>query len=416
MKFTWRHDIPSKIGQPQHTTSPDRSICPNPLAKQAKQMTWVESTAQLQGHAWQGDPETQLRSSLSSCVSHPSGLPPLQQMLVAGDLIGIAIVDLNPSVAAILDELLHWLATQAVQSEHVAVVLPMGTIPPATLCQFERVQAAHEGVHWVKHDPQDPQGSSYLAANAAASPIYINRVLVDADVVIAIRSPLSPHPEAQAIAMACELYPQFTNFETWSRLFQTYAQVPDKKGWQAEVVESEEWLGIIFWIECLHHPNGQIQTLLSGDRKSLSVAREASYSNYSTPSTSPVSQMIVLDVPKKLDWNWPHWLAAIDRLRCEQPEPPKILLHGELPPWPITHHDNESPETADEALAEWIKMVCERVGTEGDLWVLGPKVEKLAEIPGWFWLDSESEADKLLDRFDDRQLVCGTSLLAGQLG
>ena len=62
-------------------------------------MTWVESTAQLQGHAWQGDPETQLRSSLSSCVSHPSGLPPLQQMLVAGDLIGIAIVDLNPSVA-----------------------------------------------------------------------------------------------------------------------------------------------------------------------------------------------------------------------------------------------------------------------------------------------------------------------------
>ena len=141
-------------------------------------MTWVESTAQLQGHAWQGDPETQLRSSLSSCVSHPSGLPPLQQMLVAGDLIGIAIVDLTPSVAAILDELLHWLATQAVQSEHVAVVLPMGTIPPATLCQFERVQAAHKGVHWVKHDPQDPQGSSYLAANAAASPIYINRVPV----------------------------------------------------------------------------------------------------------------------------------------------------------------------------------------------------------------------------------------------
>ena len=66
------------------------------------------------------------------------------------------------------------------------------------------------GFHTINvqvHDTENPAGLAYLAANADDQPVYVNRILVDADVVIPVGCPLPGHANQQ---VDC-IYPDFSN-------------------------------------------------------------------------------------------------------------------------------------------------------------------------------------------------------------
>lgn len=371
-------------------------------------MNWEDLKSQLSQLRWQGTTVSDCDATLTACLQSPAGLPPLDQMLVAGDLIAIAMGDLMGTSAQLLEALLNWLADHAVSPEHIAVVLPMGATRSEGLPTIEVIQEAHSGVNWVKHDPQDPYASAYLAADTDAHPIYFNRALIDADVVIGIRSSRGTHPKAHPIAMTSELYPQFTNQETWDRLFKSYAaKAKPKRSWKDEIIEAEEWLGFVFWIESFLAPDGSLARLQAGDHKQLSHLRATILHSLWSQQEKAQPDLVVIDVPEPLGWNWSDWLTVIDQVRCSRPEPPKVLLRGHLPDWP--HRPDEMPDapTAEELFSQWIEMECERLAAEESIWVLGPPIPELSETAGWFWLDNVAEAAKLIERFESPQLVSG---------
>ena len=62
------------------------------------------------------------------------------------------------------------------------------------------------------HDPVDPNAVAYIAASRPGNPIYINRALFDADVVIPIGSICANDRDDRPI-----LYPEFSSAETIAR-------------------------------------------------------------------------------------------------------------------------------------------------------------------------------------------------------
>ena len=372
-------------------------------------MDWEDLKSQLSQLRWQGTPAADVDTALTACLEDPAGLPPLDQMLVAGDLIAIGMEDLTNTSAQLLDALLNWLSGHAVSPEHLAVVLPMGATRSQGLPAVEAIQESHPGVNWVKHDPQDPYASAYLAADADAHPIYFNRALIDADVLIGIRSSRGTHPKARPIAMASELYPQFTNQETWERLYKSFAlKSKPKRSWKEAVIEAEDWLGFVFWIESFQDPDGNLARLQAGNHQQLDHLRSSNLHSLWLQNEGPQTDLTVIDVPDSLGWTWTDWLTAIDKVRCSQPEPPKVLLRGALPEWPHRPDEPQEPPAAEDLLSQWIEMECERLAADESIWVLGPSISELQEAAGWFWLDNVAEAAKLIERFENTQLVNGS--------
>jgi hypothetical protein len=140
---------------------------------------------------------------------------------------------------------------------------------------------------------------SYLAANEAGEPIYLNRQLVDADVVLPIGFPSSSDVPANRDC----LYPDFSSVEVRDRFdsgeMTTRAQ-------SNEIELANDTLGSFFSIQVVHGPGGKIEKIVTGARESvLRVARNAADEvwKYSGPKNSLVTLATIETVSNRTTWD-----------------------------------------------------------------------------------------------------------------
>ncbi len=108
--------------------------------------------------------------------STPHG-PPLAAHVVPGDRAAIALAGEIPQGEAVLAALRGCLASGGV-AESDLTVLAAAPLDPAS--------PPHPPAGAMSFDPAVESGTAYLAADAEARPLYFSRVLVDADVVVAV--------------------------------------------------------------------------------------------------------------------------------------------------------------------------------------------------------------------------------------
>ena len=102
----------------------------------------------------------------------PSTSPKLESVVVPGDRVAIALDPAAPGWSPILREMLACLRDGGVASVDVIAPEPCDGLP--------------EGATLHVHDPADREGMAYLATTSLDSRVYLNRRLVDADVVLAL--------------------------------------------------------------------------------------------------------------------------------------------------------------------------------------------------------------------------------------
>ena len=121
-------------------------------------------------------------------LAAPHKFPRLAQSIVAGDKVALAVDRFVPAadeiVAAVVDEL----TTHGVAWDDVTVVAAdksgsrttprLATVPPSA--------TSHRAPRFEVHDPADRGRLGYLTNTKSGRPLYLNRTLLDADVVIAI--------------------------------------------------------------------------------------------------------------------------------------------------------------------------------------------------------------------------------------
>jgi nickel-dependent lactate racemase len=126
--------------------------------------------------------------------------------------------------------------------------------------------AVRDLIEIVRHDPHHRDGLSYLAANHHGEPIYINRRLVDADVVLpigCIRLPSSPG----YFGVSAALYPTFSDAATIDRFRATDADSPaDEMACRRREAEEMAWLlGVMLTIQIVPAAAGVALHVVAGN-------------------------------------------------------------------------------------------------------------------------------------------------------
>lgn len=127
------------------------------------------------------------RELVCAAVATPADGPPLEAHVVPGDRVVVAVAGDAPQAAAVLAAITDQLRaagvevadTKALFAEPLEPLRPGADLPVGT--------AAGIGETAV-FDPANDAATAYLVADQAGNPLYLARLLVDADVVVAVGS------------------------------------------------------------------------------------------------------------------------------------------------------------------------------------------------------------------------------------
>jgi nickel-dependent lactate racemase len=138
---------------------------------------------------WDGCPlpvPADLTAQLRNALANPLDFPSIEQAIVPGDRVAILVDPLLPQMVELVSACISYLLEHGVQAEQLVVVLASHEPEDAMELRNALTQVAGEEIPIELHDADDQNKVAYVAANEESNPIYMNRTIVDADVVLPI--------------------------------------------------------------------------------------------------------------------------------------------------------------------------------------------------------------------------------------
>ena len=129
-------------------------------------------------------PVADIQVAVDAALASPLDIASVDQAIVSGDIVAIAVDPSTPSLPQVVGGVARWLVEHGCLPENLRIVLADKEAHDPLQDYLRQVGVATIPIE--VHDPDDVQGLSYLAADEEAQAIYLNRTLVDADVVIPI--------------------------------------------------------------------------------------------------------------------------------------------------------------------------------------------------------------------------------------
>jgi nickel-dependent lactate racemase len=231
-------------------------------------------------------------AAVAAALSHPLHFPPFAQAVVPGDRVVIALDAGTPQVDAVVAGVIHTLCQASVQVEDITILAPPsetnGSVRSRVLAGLEPQMA--QQVQVAIHAPDVEGQLAYLAATTDGHPIYLNRLLCDADVVLPVETARVDSSLGYLGLHAC-LYPAFSDLETQARFRVPEATtVQYRRQRHREEANEVAWLlGIQFAVQVIPGPGDSILHVLAGQvdeiaQRSQRLCREAW--TYAVPRTA----------------------------------------------------------------------------------------------------------------------------------
>jgi nickel-dependent lactate racemase len=123
---------------------------------------------------------------IAKALDEPIDFPPLPLAIIDEDYIAIAVEDGVPEVNSIVCEVARYLVQHGKRQEMITIVLGSDNQDWRDRLLVELAQHDLSQISVVKHEPTHHDSHGYIAASASADPIYIQRNLVEAEVVIPV--------------------------------------------------------------------------------------------------------------------------------------------------------------------------------------------------------------------------------------
>jgi nickel-dependent lactate racemase len=209
-------------------------------------------------------------AAVAAALMSPLSYPPLKQAVVPGDQVVIALDAGTPQVASVVAGIVHTLCDASVEAGDITILAPEVPAGGGLAELRKKVLAGLD--HGVARDVQvaihDPVGEgklAYLAATSDGHPIYLNRLLCDADVVLPVETARVDSSLGYLGVHAC-LYPGFSDRETQAR-FRVPAATTVRNQQQRHREEANEvaWLlGIQFALQIIPGPGDSVLHVLAG--------------------------------------------------------------------------------------------------------------------------------------------------------
>jgi nickel-dependent lactate racemase len=137
-----------------------------------------------------------LGACLAAALSKPIGAPPLRELARAAKRVAIVVPDYtrDTPTAAMLPPVLAELDAAGVEPDAVSIVGATGTHRPMSEAQLARAvgQDVVRAYRVASHDAKDAANLVRVGTSPAGTPIWLNRAVAEADLVVAVGS-VKPH-------------------------------------------------------------------------------------------------------------------------------------------------------------------------------------------------------------------------------
>jgi nickel-dependent lactate racemase len=359
--------------------------------------------------------------TLQNLLAAPRDFPPLNQAIVPGDQIVIAVGPDVPRAATLIAAVVKYLLAYDVNAEQICILQTQAQEQSGISLIGECPESIRTQLAVVTHHPQLRDEMGYLAADEAGEQILFHRRLIEADMIIPILA--ADLTDATADGTGHGLYPIFADEKAQQRFHQPppLATKSRKAGTRtAEPVhlsaESPEWLlGVLFGVQVVAGGKDEILQILAGSTGI--IRREAARQQlaaWQVALDNPVETLIAtVTSPQPLSWDETARITA--RLLPLVKTDGSLLLcadvQSELPPalqqWAASGLQDDLLEEMRRAnFPGWnIAVTLSAAREHARLYLLSNLAAPAVEDLGWTPLKSSEEITRLLEQSDTACLL-----------
>ncbi len=216
-----------------------------------------------------GNVDADPRQSVSASLCAPLGYPALKEATVPGDRIVIAVDRGIPQAAAIVAGIIDDLTNGRVAAADIRVILANGFVGAEKIADLLPGDVA-DAITIEQHNASDANQLCYLAASRDANPIYFNRAICEADLVIPVGC-LRPDGALGYLDEAMGLFPTFADEATIRRFCapSSWLSAAHLDRRRAEALEAAWLLGVCFTVQAVPAAGDQIMQILAGERNAV---------------------------------------------------------------------------------------------------------------------------------------------------
>jgi nickel-dependent lactate racemase len=219
--------------------------------------------------AWRGildvAPLADVRAATTAALDEPLGFPPLSQAVVPGDRVVLALDHDVPQGREIVAALFDCLAGRGLNPADITLLTTRA--PQAATDLGERLLPVEyrKAATLAIHDPDVGDQLCYLAVGSDNEPIYLNRLLCDADVVVPIGC-LRCEPAIDYHGLYGGLFPTFSGRAAQDKLFAAAGTRPNRDEARCrEKIQEVGWLlGVQFTVQVVPGARGEALGVLAG--------------------------------------------------------------------------------------------------------------------------------------------------------
>lgn len=205
---------------------------------------------------------------VSEAIQSPLNFPPLELALVPGDQIVLAVDPAVPQPESVITPIIESMLDHGIEPRDIHVLQSSFAMADESSILASLPAAIRAEIQQVTHNPEDRSQLSYLAATTSgARPIYLHRLLCDADFVLPIGC-LRPVQMLGYFGIGGGLYPTFSDLRTMRRyrsprLMEDQPDIAAKARREAEEVA---WLlGVQFTVQVIPAAGAGISHVLAGE-------------------------------------------------------------------------------------------------------------------------------------------------------
>ena len=339
-----------------------------------------------------------------------STFPHLRRAVVPGDRVAITLDDGIPQVetvvASIVDELLE---AEVEPGDIELVQTPAAAGREGSDPRSGLSSSLARQVRLSTHDPSTREKLGYVAASKANQPVYFNRALHDADMVVVVGclrldSSLGYH------GVHGTLFPTFADEESQQRFRSPSHEIPEQQNVHRAEAEEASWLlGAMFTVQVLPGSHDQVLDLVAGQMKAVieqggDTCRSAWQHDLPRRADLVVASISSSAAPP----NWDDFARAL-AVACEAVEDDgAIAICGPLAQPPgaslerlaaADHADDELASLLDERPVD--ALVAHQLAAalrKARVYLLSDLPESTVEKLGMAYVESAEELSRLVDR------------------
>ncbi len=209
----------------------------------------------------------EVAEAVNQALGEPVGIPALAQCVTPSDQIVIALEEGIPGGGEIAAAVVEYLSGAGVDPDGIVILRSAADAARRSNNPLPHLpDSLQRRLRLVDHDPSDQSGLAFLATGKSGSPIWLNRALTDADMVIPIGC---VHGRAVPghFGLHGAIYPTFADAEAQEK-FRSPRALGVRGRHRRSLVEAVEeigWLlGIVFTVQVVPGAGDTTQDVIAG--------------------------------------------------------------------------------------------------------------------------------------------------------